>query len=250
MNAKRKIRRLASLLNKEYGKKVWRKSGDPISVLIGTILSQNTSDHNSHGAFANLRVQFSDWEKLRKSPVSKIERAIKSGGLSRMKATRIKRILNQIHNDGSDLSLSFLKRWDTDEIIQYLKEFKGVGEKTIACVLLFSLGRPVMPVDTHVLRLSRRLGLAPKKVDAQKASGIMREIVPPHMVYSLHLNLIQHGRKVCKARNPKCGGCVIFDLCEFEEKENHLKTGELTYAKGKHLRGREKNKKALRAAAY
>jgi endonuclease-3 len=223
MNAKRKIKRLAGLLNREYGKKVWRKTGDPISVLIGTILSQNTSDHNSHRAFANLRAQFSEWEEVRRAPVSKIEKAIRTGGLSRIKAARIKRILNQINDDGSDLGLSFLKRWDTDEIIQYLKEFEGVGAKTIACVLLFSLGRPVMPVDTHVLRLSRRLVLVPKKSDAQKASWTMQEIVPPDLVYSLHLNLIQHGREVCKAQNPKCGECVIFDSCEFEEKEKPSK---------------------------
>lgn len=223
MQTKRKIKRLAQLLDKEYGKKIWQKSGDPISVLIGTILSQNTSDHNSHRAFSNLRSQFPDWEELRKAPVSKIERAIKTGGLSRIKAKSIKNILNQIDNNDSDLNLSFLKRWETDEIIRYLRKFKGVGDKTIACVLLFSLGRPVMPVDTHVLRLSRRLGLVPKESGANKVHILLRKIVPEDLVYSLHLNLIQYGRTVCKAQNPKCGECMVFNLCEYEERKNYQK---------------------------
>lgn len=250
MNTKKKIKRIAGLLDEEYGKRIWHRRGDPVSVLIGTILSQNTSDHNSHRAFASLRNHFPDWDKLRRAPVSKIEKAIRIGGLSRIKAERIKRILNQIDRDDSDLSLSFLKRWSTDKAVEYLRKFKGVGEKTIACVLLFSLGRPVMPVDTHVLRLSRRLGLAPKSLDAQRAAHLLQRMVPSDLVYSLHLNLIQHGRNVCKAQNPRCGECTIFDRCEYEEKKNHPKGGEFTYAKGKHSGGRKKNKKAVRAPAH
>jgi len=250
MRINRKIRSLSRILDKEYGKKIWKKSGDPLSVLMGTILSQNTSDYNSHRAFTSLRTRFPDWEKVRRAPVSKIARAIRAGGLCRIKAKRIKEILNQIHNDNSDLSLSYLRRWETDEIITYLRKFKGVGDKTIACVLLFSLGRPVIPVDTHVLRLSQRLGLVPKEFDAPKAYHLLQQIVPEDLVYSLHLNLIRHGRKVCKAQNPLCRECLIFNLCEFEEKKNHLNRGESNYAKGKYLRGGEKNKKALRAAAH
>ena len=219
MKIQRKIKRLAVLLDREYGKKIWKKSGDPTSVLIGTILSQNTTDHNSHRAFDNLKNKFPSWEEVRKSPVSKIEKAIRTGGLSKIKAKRIKNILNQIHNDDSDLSLSYLKKWKTDKIINYLRRFKGVGDKTIACVLLFSLGRPIIPVDTHVLRLSRRLGLVPEETDARKAHILMQKLVPENLVYSLHLNLIQHGRRVCKAQNPGCGECLVYDLCEYEEKK-------------------------------
>jgi endonuclease-3 len=250
MKIRVKIKRLANLLDREYGKKIWRKSGDPTSVLIGTILSQNTTDQNSHRAFDNLKSRFKDWEEVRKSPVSKIERAIRIGGISSIKAKRIRNILNQIHNDDSDLSLSYLKRWETDRIISYLRRFKGVGDKTIACVLLFSLGRPIIPVDTHVLRLSKRLGLVPEDTDAQKAHLLLQKLVPENLVYSLHLNLIQHGRKVCQAQNPGCSECIVFDLCEYEEKKNHLKRGELTYAKGKYLRGGKKDKKALYAPAH
>ena len=219
MKIQRKIKRLAVLLDREYGKKIWKKSGDPTSVLIGTILSQNTTDHNSHRAFDNLKNKFPSWEEVRKSPVSKIEKAIRTGGLSKIKAKRIKNILNQIHNDDSDLSLSYLKKWKTDKIINYLRRFKGVGDKTIACVLLFSLGRPIIPVDTHVLRLSRRLGLVPEDTDARKTHILMQKLVPENLVYSLHLNLIQHGRRVCKAQNPGCGECLVYDLCEYEEKK-------------------------------
>lgn len=232
MNAKTKIKRVAGLLDKEYGRKIWRKTGDPMSVLIGTILSQNTSDHNSHRAFASLRRRFPDWNELRRAPVSRIEKAIRTGGLSRIKAERIKKILGQVNHDDSDLSLSFLRSWDTDKAVEYLRKFKGVGEKTVACVMLFSLGRPVMPVDTHVFRLLRRLGLVPEGSDTQKAHQVVRKIVPANLVYSFHLNLIQHGRKVCKAQNPRCGECIIFEHCEYEEKKNHIKTGELAHAKG------------------
>lgn len=219
MKILRKIKRLAVILDREYGKKIWKKSGDPTSVLIGTILSQNTTDHNSHRAFDNLKNKFPSWEEVRKSPVSKIEKAIRTGGLSKIKAKRIKNILNQIHNDDSDLSLSYLKKWKTDKIVNYLRRFKGVGDKTIACVLLFSLGRPIIPVDTHVLRLSRRLGLVPEDTDARKTHILMQKLVPENLVYSLHLNLIQHGRRVCKAQNPGCGECLVYDLCEYEEKK-------------------------------
>jgi len=229
MELREKIKRTSALLDKEYGKKVLRPSGDPLSVLIGTILSQNTSDHNSHKAFRNLLATFKNWEKVRKAPLSKIEKEIKHGGLAKIKAKRIKNILNQIYKDNSKTDLSFLRKFRTEEAIDYLNRFKGVGEKTIACVLLFALGRPVIPVDTHVLRLSKRLNLLPKKIDSKKAHEILQKAVPQNLVYSYHLNLITHGRKICKAQNPRCGECVLFDLCETQEKIDFIKKGEVCY---------------------
>jgi len=229
MELREKIKRTSALLDKEYGKKVLRPSGDPLSVLIGTILSQNTSDHNSHKAFRNLLATFKNWEKVRKAPLSKIEKEIKHGGLAKIKAKRIKNILNQIYKDNSKTDLSFLRKFRTEEAIDYLNRFKGVGEKTIACVLLFALGRPVIPVDTHVLRLSKRLGLLPKKIDSKKAHEILQKAVPQNLVYSYHLNLITHGRKICKAQNPRCGECVLFDLCETQEKIDFIRKGEVCY---------------------
>jgi endonuclease-3 len=211
----KKIKRLSDLLEKEYGKKVWKVDGDPLSVLIGTILSQNTSDNNSHKAFANLRSKFKSWDEVRKTKVKKIADTIRSGGLAEIKALRIKNILNQIYEENRNLNLSFLKKWRTDKIKSWLRRFKGVGDKTIACVLLFSLKRPVMPVDTHVLRVSKRLGLVPQNSNATKAEALLEKLIPKNLMYQFHLNLIVHGRMVCKAANPNCQDCVLFENCEF-----------------------------------
>jgi endonuclease-3 len=211
----KRIRRLSDLLQREYGKKLWKVHGDPLSVLIGTILSQNTSDNNSHKAFANLKSKFKNWDEVRKAKVKKIADTIRSGGLADIKALRIKNILNQIYGENGSLNLSFLKRWRTDKIKSWLRRFKGVGDKTIACVLLFSLKRPAMPVDTHVLRVSKRLGLVPQNLNANQAEALLEELVPKNLIYQFHLNLIACGRKVCKAANPNCQDCVLLENCEF-----------------------------------
>jgi endonuclease-3 len=215
-------------LERLYGKKKWIVHTDPLSELIATILSQNTSDHNSHRAYFDLRSKFKTWDEVRKSGVKKIADTIRSGGLADVKAERIKNILTQIHSeihrfDGrknkTDLSLNYLKRWRTEKIKNYLSKFKGVGEKTIACVLLFSLKRPSMPVDTHVLRVSKRLGLVPENIDAKKAEVILEKLVPKNLIYQFHLNLIEHGRKTCKSTNPRCGNCVLLENCVYGRKQ-------------------------------
>ena len=205
-------------LEKIYGKKRWKVHADPLSELIATILSQNTSDHNSHRAYFNLRSKFKTWDDVRKANKRSVANAIRSGGLADVKAQRIKDILNQIYKENHDVNLSFLKGWRTERIKAYLRRFKGVGEKTIACVLLFSLRRPVMPVDTHVLRVSTRLGLVPQKTDAKKAETILEELVFKNLIYQFHLNLIQHGRNVCKATNPRCKKCVLLENCDYGRK--------------------------------
>jgi endonuclease-3 len=212
------IKNISIQLEKAYGKKRWRVHSDPLSELIATILSQNTSDHNSHRAYASLRSKFKDWESVRRANTGRITGAIRSGGLADIKAGRIKDILQQIYKDKGRLELDFLKKWRTEKIKDYLGEFKGVGEKTIACVLLFSLKRPVLPVDTHVLRVSKRLGLVPEKTNAAGAQVILEKLVPPRLVYQFHLNLIEHGRKTCKAANPLCGECVLLENCAYGRK--------------------------------
>ncbi len=214
----KRIKSLSLKLERTYGKKRWKIHADPLSELIATILSQNTSDHNSHKAFSNLRSKFKTWDKVRKARVRKIADTIRSGGLADVKAKRIKDILNQIYEENRNLDLSFLKRWRTEKIKAYLRKFKGVGEKTIACVLLFSLKRPAMPVDTHVLRVSKRLGLVQRKTDTQKAKTILEELVPENLVYQFHLNLIEHGRNICKATNPRCASCVLLENCDYRKK--------------------------------
>jgi len=214
-DSQKRVEILSLKLEKIYGKKKWRVHSDPLSELIATILSQNTSDHNSHRAYFNLRSKFKTWEEVRKASVRRIADTIRSGGLADVKAGRIKNILNQIYEDNHALSLNFMKKWKTGKIKEYLRKFKGVGEKTIACVLLFSLKRPVMPVDTHVLRVSKRLGLVPEKTDAKWAETILEELVPQNLIYQFHLNLIEHGRKTCKSANPRCENCVILENCGY-----------------------------------
>jgi endonuclease-3 len=216
------IKVIEHLMEKEYVKKVLKPSRDPLSELIATILSQNTSDNNSHRAYGNLRHNFKSWEGLRKAPLRKIVQSIKVGGLEKIKAERIKNILNQIHKENGAVSLAFLKKWDTERAKTYLSHFTGVGDKTIACVLLFALGRPVLPVDTHILRVSKRLGLIPWKADSKKAHILLQNKIPPALIYPFHLNLIEHGRKICKARIPLCGDCVLFQKCEFKDKYKYI----------------------------
>ncbi|MCK4403902.1 MAG: endonuclease III [candidate division Zixibacteria bacterium] len=211
----KRIKNLSLKLGKLYGRKRWKVHANPLSELIATILSQNTSDHNSHRAYFNLRSKFTTWDDVRKANKRSVAGAIRSGGLADIKAKRIKDILNQIYEENRNLDLSFLKRWRTDRIKAYLRSFKGVGEKTVACVLLFSLRRPAMPVDTHVLRVSKRLGLVPQKADAKKAEVILEKLVPENLIYQFHLNLIEHGRNICKATNPWCESCVLLENCDY-----------------------------------
>jgi endonuclease-3 len=181
--------------------------------LIGTVLSQNTSDTNSHAAFDELRRKFRDWEAVRRAPVARIVRAIRQAGLSNQKAPRIKAILEQIHREYGELSLEFLHDVPTREAIELLSRFHGVGPKTVACVLLFACRKPVLPVDTHVHRMSRRLGLIDPKIDAAKAHDELAGLVPAKRVLEFHIQLIRHGRTICRAGRPKCADCALLDRC-------------------------------------
>jgi len=200
-------------LGKIYGPVEITRHWPPLDELIATILSQNTSNTNSHAAFEALREHFGDWQAVRKARVDSIVKAIQKGGLARRKAPRIKAILQQIHRRHGALSLDFLREMPSDEALEFLLSFPGVGPKTAACVLLFSCDRPILPVDTHVHRLTRRLGLIAEKCTAEKAHDELAEIVPPSKVLDFHIQLIRHGRTVCSARNPKCSGCALLDVC-------------------------------------
>lgn len=227
MPIKERIKKIDKLLEKEYGKKLWRSSGDPLSVLISTILSQNTSDNNSHRSYANLRKVFKSWNETKKAPVLKIAKMIESGGLSNIKAQRIKRILNHIPSRNGNLSLSFLKKWNNGRIESYLKKLNGVGDKTVACVLLFSLGRHSMPVDTHIFRVSKRLDLISPNANFEKAHTVLNKLVPPKKIYQFHINLIAFGRAVCKAQNPACEVCVLYSYCKSKDKKSKTKIKEV-----------------------
>lgn len=181
--------------------------------LVATILSQNTADSNSDAAFAELRQRFADWDAVRRAPAARIAKAIRRAGLSNRKAPRIKAILQAIHEDRGRLSLDFLRELPTDEALAYLRKFSGVGPKTAACVLLFSCRKPVLPVDTHVHRVSRRLGLIGPRTGAEKAHEELARLVPPGRVLDFHIQLIRHGRTLCSARKPQCEECPLVDLC-------------------------------------
>lgn len=190
---------------------------DPLDVLIETILSQSTTNANSNRAFESLKQRFPTWEAARRARVLSIETAIRSGGLARQKSVRIKELLNEIHRRRGPLDLSFLKSAPLEEAKQFLASFKGVGPKTVACTLLFACNRAVFPIDTHIFRIARRLGLIPEKCSDEEAHRLMGEIVPHERYYEVHINLIRHGRKVCRPRDPLCERCCLIDYCEYYE---------------------------------
>jgi len=207
------ITQIIDLLAEEYGSITWRSRTDPLSELIVTILSQNTSDHNSRRAFDSLLNRFGSWEAVAVGSAGEIAEAIKLGGLALVKAPRIKRILQQIQEQRGSLDLKFLKKMPVAEAKTWLRSLPGVGPKTAACVLLFSLGKPVLPVDTHILRVAKRIGLIDSRVSAEKAHEILGDMVPPRYVYQFHIQMIEHGRRVCKSQRPRCRECVLLKVC-------------------------------------
>lgn len=188
---------------------------DPLDELINTILSQSTTNINSHRAFASLKARFPDWEQARRARPASIAAAIKSGGLANVKSVVIKNILNDILTRRGNLDLSFLKTVSIDEARHFLLSLKGIGPKTAACVLLFCCKRAVFPMDTHIFRILRRMGLLPEKVGDESAHQMIEKLIPPKKHYSLHINLIFHGRRICHPRNPKCNQCPLIEHCGF-----------------------------------
>ncbi len=196
---------------------------DPVDLLVETILSQNTSDVNSIRAFGRLKSAYPDYRMLLNAPESEIAEHIRIGGLPDIKAHRIKGALIKIKDDAGSIDLGFLKKMDKDAARDYLLSIPGVGPKTASVVLLFSFGMPFMPVDTHVNRVSRRLGLVPEDVSIKEAEHILEEITPPNKYLSLHLNLIRHGRLICKARDPKHDQCGLRPACDYYQRATSLK---------------------------
>jgi len=186
---------------------------DPIEELVLTVLSQNTSDVNRDRAFAALRARFPTWDALASARVDDVAEAIRPGGLSQVKAPRILAILREIRDRDGSLDLAWFADASDEEIAAYLVSLPGVGPKTAACVLAFSLERPVIPVDTHVHRAAGRLGWIPPKTDANRAHEILAEVVPPKLRVSMHVGLIRLGREVCKPARPRCEDCPLNDLC-------------------------------------
>ncbi len=187
---------------------------DPIDELIITVLSQNTSDVNRDRAYAAMRQRFPTWEALATADSTELVAAIRPGGLANIKAPRLLSILNEIRDrEGGKLDLSWMRRAASSRVSEYLTSLPGVGPKTAACVLAFSLGRPALPVDTHVYRVARRLGFFDERTDAAKAHRVMEDLVPARLRVRMHVGLIRLGRTICRAGRPDCGLCPLQDLC-------------------------------------
>ncbi|MBC8143571.1 MAG: endonuclease III [Armatimonadetes bacterium] len=202
-------------LDDEYGTLQWRSHGEPLGALVMTILSQHTSDKNSERAYDNLREAFPTWDEVRVAETLEIADAIRSGGLANAKAPRIKNVLTEIHDKTGATHLEFLRPMPTEDAKRYLLSFHGVGPKTMACVLMFSLGRPVLPVDTHVFRVSHRLGLIEKRIGEAKAHDALESLIEPERVYAFHVHMIRHGRRICVAQKPRCGVCPLANRCDY-----------------------------------
>ena len=204
-----KAQDVMDFLGPQYGPAQWHVRYSPAEELVYTILSQHTSDLNSERAFTNLMRVFESLDAVADAPVEAIEEAIRRGGLAKQKAPRIKNVLNQIRDELGSFDLSFLAEMPLDEAKAWLKRLNGIGPKTAAIILCFSLGMPAMPVDTHIFRVSKRLGLIGPKVNADKAHDILEPMVEPEDVFAFHMYLIQHGRQVCKAQRPQCSNCAL-----------------------------------------
>jgi endonuclease-3 len=212
---KEKYKAVHNLLVQEYDLPTWRQHLPPVDELVNTILSQSTSDTNRDMAFEALKARYPDWRAVMDAPEAEVIETIRPAGLANQKGPRIQQALRQVQAERGELSLDFLSELPLEEAKKWLTEIKGVGPKTAAIVLLFAFGRPAFPVDTHVHRVSGRLGLIGPKVTADKAHEILENIPYPETFYTFHLNLIRHGREVCTARSPKCPLCVLRDCCDF-----------------------------------
>ena len=210
---KSKVRKITLLLEKQYGVPRRKGPGNPLDILIETILSQNTNDQNRDKAYQRLKARFPRWEDALGGKTKSIVSAIRPGGLAEQKARRIREILQWIKKREGRLSLSFLKAMDSEEIRKTMGALKGIGPKTLHCLLLFGLGREAFPVDTHILRIGKRLGFIPEGMDAEKAHFWMIHLIPKEKSLSLHLNLIRLGRTICKARKPECNKCLLSIEC-------------------------------------
>lgn len=191
----------------------------PLDELVLTILSQNTNDVNRDRAYGSLRKKYPTWEKVARADQRSIESAIRVGGLAGQKSRRIKQILKWVKDTFGDYSLEDLKKMESGRAYDTLIALKGVGPKTASIVMLFTLGRPYFPVDTHILRVTTRLGLIRSGTDAARAHVLLGEMFPTEKYYSAHLNIITHGRRICSARNPNCPACVLFKRCEWPDKK-------------------------------
>jgi endonuclease-3 len=210
---KKRAAEVLELLQQQQGVPVWRPRYDPTTELVFTILSQHTSDVNSERAGRKLKATFSSWDAVADADPEDVAEAVKSAGLSKQKVPRIQETLKRVRELTGDYDLTFLREMPLADAKAWLKALPGVGPKTAAIVLGFSLGLPAMAVDVHIHRVSGRLGLIGPKVNADKAHDVLELMLPENDIYGFHVALIAHGRQVCKALRPRCADCVLRDAC-------------------------------------
>jgi endonuclease-3 len=217
-----KVLMIHELLLQEYGPRPWQPGCDPLATLVGTILSQNTNDLNRDRAFERMRERFPTWEEVRDADPAELVEAIRSAGLANQKGPRIQnalRIITEYHCCGTgqqgELSLDFLADMEIEEARKWLISIKGVGPKTAAIVLCFAFGKPAFPVDTHVHRVTKRLGLIGPKTTREQAHTVLERLLPVEIYYPFHMNLIAHGRQVCKSQQPRCEACALQEHCDY-----------------------------------
>ena len=214
-SSRRLLQRVHCRLLDQYGPRPWQSHGPALDVLIGTILSQSTSRANNRTAYRRLRERFATWDDVADAPVGRIEACIRPGGLSRQKAPRLRAVLRRLRAERGEIDLQFLGGLTPAAAMDYLLSFDGVGVKTACCVLMFSFGLPVFPVDTHILRLAIRLGVLAEGATAVQAHAELPKLIGQRDRYAMHLLLIAHGRAVCRARTPRCEDCCLLTLCPF-----------------------------------
>jgi endonuclease-3 len=212
-----RLRAILKKLEQAYGSPRWNPNHDPLGELVATILSQHTSDVNSDRAFAALRAAYPTWDEVVHAHPDDLATVIHSGGLARLKSRRIQEILHTLKSRQGHVHLDCLMDMPMPAARAFLAEFPGVGPKTIACVLLFACGHPAFPVDTHIYRVTTRLGLLPTGCTAERAHAVLEPLIPPAQVYRAHVNLIRHGRTVCKARLPDCRRCCLHTWCPYPQ---------------------------------
>ena len=217
MPSAEEVRKVSRLLEMSLGRPLRPNQMDPIGGLVLAILSQNTNDRNRDRAFGRLRERFGSWEEVALASPSEVEEAIRPAGVSKVKSERIINCLRTLK--GGDGTLDSLKGMSLEEAEGFLTSIPGIGLKTARCVLLFQLGLPAFPVDTHIMRVSKRLGWIPEKASARKAHEILQNSIPHDLVLDLHINMIRLGRTLCRPRNPRCGQCPLLEECSTGKRE-------------------------------
>jgi len=217
-NLKKRALKVHEKLLEAFGEPIWRNPLPAIDELVSTILSQNTNDINRDRAFNALRDKFPTWEQVRDAKTREVIAAIKTAGLANQKGPRIQKVLGAITEERGTLNLDFLADLPTEEARAWLMKFNGVGPKTAAIVLCFSLNKPAFPVDTHIFRVTGRIGLRPGKMTVEQAHPYLESVFPPETYYAAHLNIIRLGRQVCNARKPNCPKCPVIKLCDYKDK--------------------------------